>query len=569
MTDSNYWDRLGMRAVSRREVLRSSIFAGAGLGAAALVGCSSASKPATTQPGASAGSAASGAPAANVRTGGRLTEVGAYPPSLDFTREVTAGVPTITMPVYNSLLKFDTTVELQEFKTVQPDLAEKWEIAGDGQSYTFKLVKNAKFHDGTPFTSADVKASFLRQQNPPAGVVMPRGSQIQAVKSFETPDDYTIVMKLSRPSSPSSFLQVLAQHWMGIYSRKDIEGKFDFVTKMNGTGPFRLKSADQTTKISYDKNKDYFVKDRPYLDGIDIYNIPDASTKLAQIQAGAINISAASTEEFKTLKQALGSKAQFQSVLLQTVSALVMNSNRAPFNDDRVRRAMALAYNKEDGNKLLTDNEGVTGGYMFPNGGWALPKEELEKIPGYGPYSEASLAEAKKLMAAAGVKAGTNVSILTRQGSGAGGGSGESHSLFLADQMKKIDLVGKLDIQTTAKEYDAANAGNFDTYIIALAFFVDDPDSVYPDHFLTNSPLNYNKLGSKAVDDLFLKQSVELDTKKRVELVRDMERQAVPQLSKFVFRYYRNRIVTQKVKDFIWPNHQSSNHQMQNVWLEA
>src|SRR6185295_8894782 len=114
---------------------------------------------------------------------------------------------------------------------------------------------------------------------------------------------------------------------------------------------------------------------------------------------------------------------------------------------------------------------------------------------------------AKKLMAAAGVKAGTTVSILTRQGSGAGGGSGETHSLFLADQMKKLDLVGKLDIQTTSKEDDAANAGNFDTYIIALAFFIDAPDSVYPDHFLMNSPLNYNKLGSKEIDDLFVKQS--------------------------------------------------------------
>ena len=565
MADSNYWARIDGGLVPRRRALRGALVGGAGLAAAALVGCSSGGgKKPENAPAAGAVGQPGQAGAVQVRTGGRLAELGSYPPSLDFTREVTAGVPTITMPVYNQLLKFDPLIVRQEHKSVVADLAEKWEIAPDGQTYTFHLVKNAKFHDGTPFTSADVKASFERQQNPPAGVVMPRGSQIQPIRAFETPDPYTLSMKLSRPMSPLSLLPILAQHWMGIYSQKDIAGKFDFRTKMNGTGPFRLKSADQTTKISYDKNKDYHVKDRPYLDGIDAYNIPDASTKTAQVQAGAINIATASPSEFATLKQVLGNKATYQTVTLQTVSALNMNSRRAPFTDERVRRAVALAYNKGDAIKLLVDGEGDPGGYMLPGGAWALSKEELAKVPGYEPYSEAGLAEAKKLIAAAGLQPATPVSILTRQGPG-----GENQSLYLADQLAKIGIKGNLEIVNVAKEYDAANGGNFDGYIIALAFFVDDPDSVYADHFLTNSPLNYSKLGSKAIDDLFLKQSTELDPQKRAGLVHDLEKLALPMLSKLVYYYSRNRIVTQKVHDFVWPNHMSSNHRMEGVWLDA
>ncbi|MSQ29595.1 MAG: ABC transporter substrate-binding protein [Dehalococcoidia bacterium] len=561
MTEWNYW-MLGRRP-TRRAVLRGALVGGTGLAASALIGCSSGGGKPASAPAAGGAAAQPAQPAAGApKVGGRLTKIGGVPPSLDFHREVTANGPGVLSPAFNQLLQFDPLISQQGPKTVVPDLAEKWEIAPDGQTYTFHLVKNAKFHDGTPFTSADAKASYERQINAPAGVVMPRGSQLQAIKSFETPDANTLTLKLSRPMSPLSLLPILSQAWMAIYAQKDIAGKYDFQTKMNGTGPFRLQSADLTTKISYDRNKDYHVKGRPYLDGYDIYVIPDASTALAQIQSGAINIAQASPSQFATLQQLLGAKAEFQTVGVNTVSALNMNAKRAPFNDERMRRAVALAYNKADAIKLLLEGQGDIGGYMMRGGAWALPQPELDQVVGYQPYSEAGLAEAKKLVAAAGVKSGTTISILTRQGS-------ENNSLFFADQLKKLDIASKLEVVNIAKEYDAANGGNFDTYIIALAFFLDDPDSVYADHFLTNSPLNYSKVGSKAIDDLFLKQSIELDPQKRLELVKDLQKLSMPELSKLIFYYTRTRVVIQKAKNVVWATANMTNLRMENVWLDA
>ena len=563
MADSGYWSRASSASLSRRRILRGGLAASAGLLGAALVGCNSGGGNTKQSSAPAAGNAATQGIPSNVRVGGRLTETfSSSLPSFDFHKEVTAAAPGALMPAFNQLLKFDTLTVEQTHKAVVGDLAEKWEIAPDGQTYTFHLVKNAKFHDGTPFTAADVKASFERQLNPPAGLVMPRGSQIRAIKAMEMPDAYTFTLKLGRPVSPLSLLPILAQAQMCIYSQKDIAAKYDFQTKINGTGPFRLKSADLTSKISYDKNKDYHIKGRPYLDGIDLYNIPDASTLIAQVQAGAINIVGTSVAQFATLKQVLGDKAKYQTVKLQTVSALNMNPKRAPFIDERVRRAIALAYNKGDAIKVLQQGEGDVGGYMFPSGAWALSQSELEQLDGYRPYTEAGLADAKKMVAAAGVKPGAEFTLLTATGQ-------ENVNLFLADQLKKLDIKANLKVIDYAKQYDDLNGGNFDAFIISLAFFVDDPDSVYADHFLTDSPINYTRVGSKAIDDLFIKQSTELNPQRRAELVKDMEKLALPMMSKLIFFYSRNRIVTQKVNDFVWPNHMGSNHRMQDVWLDA
>lgn len=566
MTGFAYWARPGSR-FTRRGMLRGIAVGGAGLTAAALIGCSSKSgapAPATSKDASPAASKAGKTP----RAGGRLAVTGALPPTWDFTREVTAGVPGVMSVAFNGLVKFDPLVNEQDYRSVVPDLAEKWEIAPDGQTYTFFLVKNAKFHDGTPFTAADVKASYERQQRPPAGAVLPRGAQLRVVNSFEVPDPYTLKMKLSRPVSPLTLLPILSQFWMSVYSQKDITGNVDFRKNVNGTGPFRHVSFDDT-KITYDKNKNYHVKDRPYLDGVDFYNLPDAASVAAQVQNGAINIaSIANYQPFQDLKSRLGDRAQYQSPLIQTVSCVIMNSRHPMFADERVRRAVTLAYDKVDAIKVLNGGQAELGGYMYPHGPWALSRDELAKVPGYEPYSDAGLAEAKKLVAAAGIKPGTPVQILTRKGT-TSSSVGEQHSLYFADQLKKLDMKGNLDIVTTATEYDRANSGTFDSYVLGLGFFVDDPDSVYPDHFLTDSPLNYNKLGSKQVDDAFLKQSVELDPKKRVEMVKNLEKLALPYLSKLTLRFTMNNVITQKTNDFLWSNHQSSNARMEGVWLDA
>ena len=151
--------------------------------------------------GAAATSATGGAVASAGKPGGRLHLISTGdPPSFDLHQESTSATNYVTSLAYNQLVKMDPLVGIETPKSVVADLATSWEIAPDGQTYVFHLVPNAKFHDGTPMTSADVKASFERQKNPPKDLILPpRQGQLDPIKTIETPDNYTVTLKLGRP----------------------------------------------------------------------------------------------------------------------------------------------------------------------------------------------------------------------------------------------------------------------------------------------------------------------------------------------------------------------------------
>src|SRR5439155_7425601 len=160
-------------------------------------------------------------------------------------------------------------------------------------------------------------------------------------------------------------------------------------------------------KVTYDKNKDYFVKDRPYLDGLDIFIVPDASTRLANFLSGQIHTMAISAKDWDSVQKQLGDKLNYvkdQPAL--GFNVINFNTSKSPWKDERVRRAINLALNKEDAAKVLTQGDGGLGGYLMPGGIWALPEAEIRKLPGYEKQDANSPAEAKKLLSAAGVADG-------------------------------------------------------------------------------------------------------------------------------------------------------------------
>jgi peptide/nickel transport system substrate-binding protein len=126
------------------------------------------------------------------------------PPSLDMHQEQTFMVTIPMSTVYNTLVMFDP----HGFPEIVGDLAKSWEASDDGKTYTFKLHEGVKFHDGSTLTAADVKASWDRIYNPPAGVTSPRKSLYQMIDSVEAPDASTVVFNLKYPSA--SFLSMIA-----------------------------------------------------------------------------------------------------------------------------------------------------------------------------------------------------------------------------------------------------------------------------------------------------------------------------------------------------------------------
>ena len=143
--------------------------------------------------------------------------VKAEPPNYDMHGTNSYAIMHFVAQHYSTLLTFDW----ENFPKLEGDIAKSWEMADDGLSYTFKLHENVKFHDGTPLTSADVKASYERIAFPPEGVLSQRKALYGSLESVETPDDYTVVFKLN---SPDAFMMDgFASPFNAIFSAKDLE----------------------------------------------------------------------------------------------------------------------------------------------------------------------------------------------------------------------------------------------------------------------------------------------------------------------------------------------------------
>src|ERR671923_1835600 len=122
------------------------------------------------------------------------------PPSLDMHQEQTFMVAIPMGPAYNNLIMFDP----HNYPQIVGDLAKSWTVSDDHLTYTFTLHEGVKFHDGSDLTSADVKASWDKIVFPPEGVVSPRKSEYEFIKSIEAPNPYTVVFRLHYPAA--SFL---------------------------------------------------------------------------------------------------------------------------------------------------------------------------------------------------------------------------------------------------------------------------------------------------------------------------------------------------------------------------
>jgi peptide/nickel transport system substrate-binding protein len=568
--ESSYWTR---RQISRRSVLRGTGALGVGAVGAVLIGCGSdddgdAPAAATSAP-AAAITAVTQAVATTapdkVKRGGTLRwEIAGDPPNFDMHSNSTYRVNNPLSAVHNMLVQMDPFVSAEPPDAVIPDLAKSWTL-DDDLTVTFDLHDNAKFHDGKPFTSADVKATFERIWNPSDGMVSPREKNGDAVASIETPDDYTVVMKLNQPSP--SLLPMIATGWNAIYSHVDIGNDRDFKLEINGTGPYLLDDYTRGNRFELSKNPDYFVDDRPYLDGMIIYVIPDSSTRVASFQSGELDLfRGPSVTDSKTMVDALGDKIVLDGPMPSNgFGSINFNSSKEPWNDNRVREAIAMAMNRDAAIALLNQGEGFLGGYFNPSGGWASSLSDVQKVPGYTPYSDKTVAEARKLLDAAGVPEGFEATILTRQGS-----TYEDLSLYILDGASKIGIVMTPDVQETASAYDRLNTRNFDLAPWSHGYALDDPDALFGEFYVDGASRNYSEISTPEIEALYAKQTIELDVEARADLARQLEIAALGQYGKIVTSWSATRELRWAyVKNRVKHGSSYNNKRMQDVWLDV
>jgi len=500
------------------------------------------------------------------RSGGELVfAVGGTPPSLDGHRETTFAMLHPVAPHYSTLLRFDP----QGYPKIVGDVAESWTASKDGRTYTFKIRRGIKFHDGSELTAKDVKATYDKIIFPPEGVASARQGSYAVVESIETPDIYTVVFHLKQPSA--SFVANLASPWNFVYKAEILAKDPRWYEKnVMGSGPFIFVEHVSGSHWIGKKNPDYYMKGRPYLDGYRAIFIRDTAPRVAAIRSGQALIEfrgfnpAAQEDIVKTL----GNKAVVQESPWVCNLTVSMNTEKKPFSDPRVRRALTLAIDRWGASKALSKISLMkyVGGVFRPGSEFATPEAELTKLAGFGKNIEAARKEAKRLLKEAGVSEGFSFTLKNRNVKE----PYEVTGVYLIDQWRQVGLNVNHVQQEEGPYFNDLRQGNYDAGIDFACDFMDEPD-LQLQKFLSadKSPLNYGRYKDSVLDDLYDKQSRATNSKERLKLLRQFEKRVLDEQAYQFHVLWWQRIVPHwaKVKGWkVTPSHYV-NQDLRDVWL--
>src|SRR6202171_180345 len=422
-----------------------------------------------------------------------------------------------SMPVFNNLVIYKQDVAQNSVESIMPELAESWAWSGDNKTLSFKLKQGVKWHDGKPFTSADVKCTVgvLRGKSPQKFRKNPRKSWYDEVVDVTTNGDFEVAFNLKRPQP--ALLALLASGYTPVYPCHVSPG--DMRTKPVGTGPFKFVEFKANESIKLTRNSDYFKKGLPHLDGIEFTIIPNRSTAILGFVAGKFDMTFPTEVSIPMLKDL---KSQLPNAVCvvepNNVSTnIIVNSSSPPFDNLDIRRALALALDRKEFISIMFEGQGDIGGTMLPAPGglWAMPKEMLESIPGYGPDINANREEARKLMQKAGygpdkhlqVKVATrNIPVY------------RDPATILINQSKTIYIDAELDVVDTAQWFPKVARKDYALGINLTGNAVDDPDQSFYENYSCGSERNYTNYCNKDIEKLFDQQSEETDVAKRKKM---------------------------------------------------
>ena len=429
---------------------------------------------------------------------------------------------TILTPgcMYDNLIRHDPRDSGQ---TIIPDLAHSWEVAKDGKTYTFFLRKGVKFHDGGDLTAADVQATFQRIISPPQGFNSPRTPLFSTVEAIQVRDPYTIAFTLREPRPKAFILGAFASGWNVIVRKKTLEdNNYNLRQVLNypGTGPFRhVKRVDKEVWVM-ERNLDYWNEGMPYLDGIEFYHFEPFSPPLgAALFSGRIDyarlLDQVSLKKLQTTPGMAGT-GYYQSA----IQAVWVNNAKKPFDDQRVRRAMHLTFDRPVLVDVVKDIAPMlVGGFLYPFSDWATPLPQLSERLGYQAETTAALKEARQLLAAAGHAKGLKgVDFMVRDAL-----SFKTWAPAVQVMLQEIGIETTLRTVQPSVWFGEAQRGTFDITINIQQSTLIDPSDYFHAWYSKDGPQNYSQWHNPAFEALLSQIDRELDDAKRKDLVRQAE----------------------------------------------
>jgi peptide/nickel transport system substrate-binding protein len=491
------------------------------------------------------------------------------PASMSLHEEATGAALRPMMGVFNNLVMYDQHVAQNSPDSIVPDLATGWAWSEDGKELTFPLRQGIKWHDGKPFTAADVKCTWDLLMGT-AGEklrVNPRKTWYLNLDKVTTNGDYEVTFHLKRPQP--ALLSLLASGWSPVYpchiSPREMR------THPIGTGPFKFVEFKPNEVVRTARNPDYWKPGRPHLDSIEWHIIPDIATRNLTFIAGKFDISSPYGTTIPSLDDVKTQAPQAVCVVTSTnVSRnLILNRDKPPFDNADLRRAVALSLDRRAFIDILQQGRGDIGATMLPppEGLWGMPPEMLATLPGYDPDIAKNRAEARNIMEKMGYGPDNRLALTL---SSRNIPAYRQPAVILIDQLKEIYIDAVLEPVETANWFPKIYRKDYTIAINGTESGVDDPDQQFYENFVCGAVRNYTGYCNPEVDKLIDRQSAEADPAKRKQLVWEIERRLAEDGARPIIFYPRGGTCTQPyVKGLVtMVNSIYNGYRMEDVWLD-
>jgi len=403
----------------------------------------------------------------------------------------------------------------------QNDLAESLEISDDQLVYTIELRDEATFHSGRAVTAEAVKFSLQR--------IMDRGVRAQhfdVIDAIEVAGPHKLILKLSRPSAPlRSYLAHPMNAIIDPRAVEEAEGKLEAAHA--GSGPFKLVEWKRDQRLVMARHDGYHVEGRPYLDRLVFRPIPDQTARTTALRTGEVHlVLEVSPKDVMVLDQAPG--VTVESVPGTFWEYIGLNCAKPPFDDARLRRAVAYGVDRAQLNQLVKFGKATElyGGHIPPNH-WAHADFEL--------FRDTNPGDARDLFGAAGVDEPLAVELIVD--------SGVSYQVRAAEVIKQqLQPVG-FDVTIRGLEssvfFDRLGRGDFEMTVVGWMGFV-DPDQWTWNLFHSQGRYNQQAYANAEVDRLLDRGRRTLDREARQEIYAEAQR-LIAEAAPMVFLYLNDQ----------------------------
>ena len=428
------------------------------------------------------------------------------------------GTSTYIVEIFGGLVTLDLNLK------VQPDVAEKWDISPDGKTYTFHLRDNVVFSgSGARVTANDFKYSWERAADPKnnsptvtlymgdiVGVKDRFNNKASDISGVKVIDDKTLQVTLIQPAD--YFLSELTYPVAYVVNKAQIDkDPRGWTQKPDGTGPFKVKSFKPADSIVLVRNDRYHLGVAK-LDEVD-FQLGGGSI-VTRYENNELHIGGVPGTELDAVKAGTSPLAKdYKPQPQMALSYLAFNIKQAPFDDPKVRQAMAIALDRDQLNTvLLFNSQRIADGILPP------------EMPGYSEAVKSlgfDAQKAKDLLAQSKYAGKIPRITLTYAGQG-----GDAPDTLAAMQAQWKDVLG-IDVQLQASEYSAylreLRKGTFQMFAAGWAADYPDPEDFLDKLFASDSPQNEQGYNDPAVDALLVQARTEQDRNKRYALYNQAE----------------------------------------------